>query len=231
MPTPRPFTVSFRMSVPTAFGVIWVAEFSGAPSAVDKTSTGTNTSTTPSTGSTGVLSQADEVIVSALSHGTPQLATNTGGFSTLIDRDDGPGGLQDGEVRYLIATATTARNDTWTVSSEEWATIIATFRAQAGAALEQFGRFDVNNSPDGKAVLATVPQQGSMIVVVVTAGSGLPVGFSVPSDSYGSKYSVVQEFLTPSLFFGMWVAFDFKGDSHDGTQHPNHVIREAAANR
>lgn len=228
----RPFDVSFKLSVPTGFGVIWVAEFSGFCTALDKLTTNNAlASTAASTGATGVLSQANEVIVSFLSHATPQLATNTGGFSTLIDRDNGAGELNDGELRYNIAVATTTRNDTWTVTSEEWAAIIASFRCSAGALFEQQGHSDMNSAPDGKARLATIPKRHSMLVVCVTAGSGLPVGFCKPVDSYGSVYIPISEFVTTSLYLGMWATFDFAPDGPDFLDHPNHTVAERTAER
>lgn len=230
MPLP-PFDVSFKFSVANAFGYMAVCEFSGAPSALDKITTNTATSTTATTGATGVLSQADEVVVSFVSHATPQIATYTGGFSTLIDRDDGAGELNDGEIRYLIATATTTRNDSWTVTSEEWAAVIASFRSSAGALLEQSGHRDANSVPDVKVPLTNVPKDGSMLVVVVTAGSGLPVGFCRPVDSYGNFYNVISEFVTTSLYVGMWAAYDFKRPPYDYRLHPHHMLSDAAVDR
>jgi hypothetical protein len=228
VPNP-PYEVAFRFTIPTGFGVLWIAEFSGNPTAVDKTNNSTATSTTASTGTTGALSQADEIILSFISHATPQVATYTGGFSTLID-DDNPG-FQDGETRYLIATATTARNDTWTVSSEEWATAIATFRCSAGAALVQETHNDGSSVPSCSAMLTNIPGNGNMIVAVFTAGSGLTPGFTKPYDSYGSNFVSVIEFDSPSLYVGVFAAFDFKRNLYDGREHPNHTISEAATAR
>lgn len=97
----------------------------------DLTSTGTgNNGTAWTTGSTGTLSQADELVVTACSGTINNVTNNPGTWTEILDRFDTDLALA---AQYKIVSATTAQTGAGTWSNNvDWAAAIVTYKAAGG---------------------------------------------------------------------------------------------------
>lgn len=109
-----------------------VAGLAAAP--LDKTSGNTASSTSPTTGSTGVLSQADELVIAILG-GDASLAGWTNpptGFTNIFNTTGDGFGYTS--FSYKIVNATTAQNPGWgAIGSQDWVAACATYKMAAAA--------------------------------------------------------------------------------------------------
>ena len=92
--------------------------------------------TTPHTGSTGTLTQADEIVVIVTgnyTNGTGLSGIAVDGGWTQVSEHLNPT-FQPGEVDYQIVSATTALEGGWTISgvTASWVSAIASFKAASG---------------------------------------------------------------------------------------------------
>jgi hypothetical protein len=112
-------------------------EVSGAAtsSPFDKSASNTATSTAYSTGSTGTLTQADEIVIVSVGVDTGDTATITEDASYTLIGEMESGSFYVSNTAYKIVSATTAINHAWTTTfvSTLWFATAATYKA-AGAA-------------------------------------------------------------------------------------------------
>jgi hypothetical protein len=124
-------TVAASGNVLLTFGAVEVPNLG----AVDKTAFNRGVSSTPSTGNTGTLSQANEFAVIALcpTNSVGQIITEPPGFIRRANESAGGAGSfqeHDGATQALNSTA--ALNPQWTLTnSVQWLAVIATFKCQA----------------------------------------------------------------------------------------------------
>src|SRR5207248_8222614 len=112
------------------------AEFSGLASSatLDRTSIATGSSASPSSGTTALTSQADELVIGAIGAEGPSSDTLTAGASFVSLASAGTSGNSaasnitiDGEFRVVSATGAYAASGTLG-SSRDWAAAIVTFK-------------------------------------------------------------------------------------------------------
>jgi hypothetical protein len=132
------FTVTIDITSTSAHLIAAAAEFSGVATsaALDKTGTSNATGGSPTSGNSGTLAQADELVLVVSFFGTGDSTTSISaeaGYTQLAEETN-DAVSQAGESDYKIVAATTAEECTWTVANA--ATIaggcIATFKG-AGA--------------------------------------------------------------------------------------------------
>lgn len=125
-----------------SFALVGISVRGLATSAFDKSSTGTGSSTTPSSGATAALSQTDEIAIGAIGTEGPDGDT-AGSWSNSFNagqRVGTTGGSASSNVTisegYLIVSATTALTAAKTgITSRSWAGAIATYNGAAAASL------------------------------------------------------------------------------------------------
>ncbi len=128
------FTVTFDPATGTYINLCAV-EYSGVVTtgALDLTARNANAGTSP-TVATGVISQADELIVAC--------ACNTAGGNPATFNPDAAFTEEWSEVNgqlyvvsagaYRVVSSVASYTSTWTTDNENWSTVIATFKAAAG---------------------------------------------------------------------------------------------------
>ncbi len=136
------FTVTCTSSGSMSAGVLSISEWSGlaTSSSLDKTTSNSGSSSAPSTGSTGTLAQAAELVIAAwgafstFQGGT--ISVDDGTYTQMVEEQSAGSGLYaPGEADYKIVSATTAQNVSWTWErSNDWLGVIATFKEAAAAA-------------------------------------------------------------------------------------------------
>ena len=138
------FAVSVDQSVNTNPIAVTIAEFSGVETAadpLDKTAEGTNTNTTPITGSSGTLSQADELVTYAVGSRLAALQTadpTAAGFDRFATQTTtGEWGAQS--AHYKVVAATTAVAGDGALANQTWVTVLATYKAGTAAAAADHG--------------------------------------------------------------------------------------------
>lgn len=147
-------------------------EFSGIVSAsnpLDQTASNSGSSGSPSSGTTAITSQGEELIVAAAALGG-SLSVGTG-YSNFVNKADGGAGNDCG-MESKVASSTGTQSATFGGSSASWASTIATFKAYTAPLIDalsatgghdaaQFA--DVTNPgdtdpfPSGDAMSYTVP--------------------------------------------------------------------------
>lgn len=118
---------------------IVIGEFSGLQSpAYDvsaNSSSGGSGSTSPDSGATSSLAQADELVISVDSHAdgnTSNVPRSGDGFTQLSDYPDGSLAATVGAA-YKIVSSTSAVSGRWTLgTSANWSACVATFKATGG---------------------------------------------------------------------------------------------------
>jgi hypothetical protein len=126
----------------TSFGVdVWMvfAEFSGIATTtpLDQTSSGAGTSTTLSSGATGTLAQAGELVVGQVWHAssTGDTITATGTLTASPQQNLDNGGSQAGTFSHGRSTSTSAVTATWSDSaSQAFKALVATFKETSAPA-------------------------------------------------------------------------------------------------
>jgi hypothetical protein len=133
------FTVTMDLAATSAHLHIACMEFSGlaASAALDKTATSTATGSSPTSGNSGTLAQADELVLVVACLGTGDSTTSISaeaGYTQLAEEPNDVAS-QAGEADYKIVSATTAEECTWTVASSASFVnaCIATFKQAAAA--------------------------------------------------------------------------------------------------
>lgn len=104
--------------------------FSGiaTSSPFDKSAFAAGSSANPASGTTGTLSQADELIVGV---------TFTAGRTLTTTNDYIKAEQNDISLVYKIVSATTAENMTGTITSDDWMVLAETYKGAANVTLEQ----------------------------------------------------------------------------------------------
>jgi hypothetical protein len=135
------FTVTMDLTATSAHLHLVCLEFSGVETsaALDKTAVGTTTGGSPTSGNSGTLAQADELVlvVGCFATGDPTTAIAAEAGYTQVAEEPDDGASQAGEADYKIVAATTAEECTWTVANPSNVTnaCLATFKqAAAGGA-------------------------------------------------------------------------------------------------
>jgi hypothetical protein len=111
-----------------------IEEWSGIALPADKTNAATNASTAPAAGTTGTMSQNDEVIYSAFAlTGTDQTSITAPSGYTKVWEELTASTTQAGSGAYKITAAGGAENPTWGLSgSDTWFAVVATFPVGGG---------------------------------------------------------------------------------------------------
>ena len=130
-------------------------------------------STSPNAGSTGVLSQAREIVFAGVANvagATSNTITPQGGFTTLWDgQNANSGGQQLGwNGAYLVTSATTAVTPAWTTSASSWDALTITFRGGGGAHVG--GPVALAGQADGVATATGTLSSSHVGVAVALAG-------------------------------------------------------------
>ena len=114
---------------------------------VDKTASNSSTSTTPSSGATATLSQADELCIGAISYANVAAGFEPdSGWTPLSGAQNGSGGVTD--PFYKVVAATTAVTASGVVApSLAWNAVVATYRILNAYSLDcQPGSFSVTGT-------------------------------------------------------------------------------------
>ena len=154
---------------------------------LDRTSTGTGSSATPSSGATATTSQADELLIGAIgTEGPDGDAAGTWGNSfTAGPRLGTTGGTQTTptsrvSLGYRIVSATGAYTAAKSgITSRDWAAMIATFKAEPDP---NAPRITITGTP--LSAFSSVPGNPSPEQTYTVSGSNLTGGIAItaPSD-------------------------------------------------
>jgi hypothetical protein len=195
----------------TIFGLIGqsvvnVTEWSKGTNSLDSSGYFTDVATVAAV-QAGATHQNVEVVVAALAHGTPQLSTETGGYTT-IDQD--AAGYKKLEVTYTVLSSTsTGPIDSWSVTNEEYDAVICCYRANAGVALVQ----SVTQDTAGGTLVLTIPMPtiGNMLVVNLVSAASTAAGGAINMISnYGGQWNQQGNAIigSASIALQQWAIFN-----------------------
>lgn len=115
----------------------WAGLGTSDPFTTGEKNNATGTSTSPESGATPTLGQADSVKLTAMAHGGGTITMNPragDGDTEVTGEEAGDSGMVCGGA-YQILSATTAVNGRWTIgSSQAWAACVVVLKATGGAA-------------------------------------------------------------------------------------------------
>jgi hypothetical protein len=168
-----------------AFVGMQILEYSGMDTfaALDRTTSGTGTSTTPSSGATAVTSQASEIAIGFCVNDSGGATWTAGSGYTL--REANANGQMQVEERVLSATGAQTAGFTMG-ASQGWAALIVTLVA---AVVQGGGRFLLESSPTDGYLLE---DDSGVLVLEETVASGVSgtSAWSVPMVTFASVATV-----------------------------------------
>ena len=118
-------TVTFPTATSRVMSVFYVSGLVQSASALDRTHSGTGNNASPSSGATTTTSQASEILIGAISWNSNGTMTVGSGFTlgtaaTISSLEIQP--------EYEIVSTTSAYTATGTITSHQWAAVIATYK-------------------------------------------------------------------------------------------------------